>query len=132
MLDGSGQAWAQLPAYFEAINRDFHYLLTPVGAAMPNLHVATPVDTGVSGNQFKISGGVPGGQVSWLVTAVRNDPWLRDNGFQTETAKPEGEQGTYLYPEGYGQPAEAAVDYERQMQIAEQEPAAPQGEPANP
>jgi hypothetical protein len=132
ILDANGQAWAQLPAYFETINRDFHYLLTPVGAAMPNLHIAAPVITGVSDNQFKISGGVPGGQVSWLVTAVRNDPWMRDNGFETETAKPEGEQGTYLYPEGYGQPVEAGLSYQHQMDSPHYYPAAAEGEPATP
>ena len=105
-LDEQGGAVVLLPAYFEAINTDFSYQLTAVGAAMPNLHVSQTV----VGNQFGISGGVPGMQVSWQVTAVRHDPWVRDQGFLTEVDKPAQERGTYLYPEGYGQPTSQGRD----------------------
>ena len=39
VLNTNGEAWAELPDYFESINRDFTYQLTAVGAPMPNLHV---------------------------------------------------------------------------------------------
>lgn len=105
-MDTDGSAWVELPEYFEAINTDFSYQLTAVGAAMPNLHISKTV----SGNRFQISGGAPNMSVSWQVTAQRNDPWVRDNGFLTETLKPAEEQGTYLYPQGYGQPVEMGRD----------------------
>ena len=34
-LDPSGEAWVTLPSYFESINRDLTYQLTPVGAPAP-------------------------------------------------------------------------------------------------
>lgn len=105
-LDGDGTARVELPEYFEAINTDFSYQLTAVGAAMPNLHISKTV----SGNRFQISGSAPSMSVTWQVTAQRNDSWVRDNGVLTETLKPAEEQGTYLYPQGYGQPVEMGRD----------------------
>jgi hypothetical protein len=37
VLDGKGQATAELPEWFEALNRDFRYEFTAVGGAAPNL-----------------------------------------------------------------------------------------------
>jgi hypothetical protein len=85
VLDAAGEAWVQLPHYFEAIARDPRYTLTPVGAPMPNLHVAVEIQ----GNRFKIAGGVPGKRVSWRVEAIRNDPYMRYYGYQDEVPKPE-------------------------------------------
>lgn len=112
VLDGNGSAVVQLPDYFDAINIDFSYQLTPIGAPMPNLYVSQEVQ----GNSFQIAGGAPGMKVSWQVTAQRNDPWMRDQGFATEAAKPAEEIGTYLYPQGYGQPAELGRDYQNLLQ----------------
>ena len=36
-----------------------------------------------------------------------------------EVNKPAGEQGTYLYPEGYGQPPEMGLDYQRNRDLLE-------------
>jgi len=106
VMDENGSARVTLPDYFEDINIDFTYHLTTVGAWAP-VYVAEEINR----NQFLISGGKPGLKVSWQVTAVRNDPWVRDNGYQTEVEKPEYERGTYLYPEGYGQPIELGRYY---------------------
>ena len=35
VLDGAGSAWVELPDWFEALNGDFRYQLTPIGAAAP-------------------------------------------------------------------------------------------------
>jgi len=106
-LDGSGEASVELPDYFEAINRDPLYTLTPIGAAMPNLHVSAEV----SGNQFRIAGGVPGMDVSWRVEAVRDDPYVRSRGAPVEVIKSESERGLYQYPEFYDQPPERGTNY---------------------
>ena len=121
-LDAQGEATVALPAYFSALNTGpFRYQLTAIGAAMPNLHIAQEVQD----NTFRIAGGVPGKKVSWEVTAVRNDPYLRDHPVQAEVDKPAGEQGTYLYPEGYGQPAEVGLDYQRNRHLLERPEVAP-------
>jgi hypothetical protein len=108
-LDANGVAVVQLPAYFAAVNTDgYRYQLTPMGAAMPNLHVAREIQD----NGFVIAGGEPGMRVSWQITAVRNDPYLRDHRPQAETPKSEEEIGRYLYPQGYGQPDSLRMGYE--------------------
>jgi hypothetical protein len=105
ILDTKGEAWVQLPAYFEAINRDPRYTLTPIGAAMPNLHVAVEI----RGNRFKIAGGVPGRKVSWRVEAIRNDLYVQRYGYLTEQEKEDEIKGKYLQPELYGQPKERGI-----------------------
>jgi hypothetical protein len=107
VLDARGEAWVQLPDYFEAINRDPSYHLTAVGAPMPNLHVAVEIQ----GNRFKIAGGVPGKKVSWEVKAIRNDRWVQEYGYQAEQPKPREHRGKYLHPELYGQPKELGIYY---------------------
>ena len=107
-LNANGEATVRLPAYFSALNAGpFRYQLTAIGAPMPNLHIAQEIVNGA----FRIAGGIPGQKVSWEVTAVRNDPYLRDHPPQAEVDKPAAERGTYLYPQGYGQPAEKGLDY---------------------
>ena len=109
VLDASGAAWVGLPDYFQAVNRDFRYQLTPIGAAMPGLYIAEEV----SGNRFKIAGGKAGGKVSWQVTGIRHDPYAEANRIPVEVDKPAEEKGTYLHPEVYGQPKTMAPDYRR-------------------
>ena len=74
VLDEAGEAEVQLPSYFEALNIDYRYQLTAVGGPGPNLYVAQKI----SGNRFRIAGGAPGLEVSWQVTGIRNDTWVRD------------------------------------------------------
>ena len=97
-LDADGQAVVRMPGYFEALNRDFRYQLTPIGAAMPSLHVASEI----SANEFTIAGGVANARVSWEVTGVRQDPGALARPIVVEQDKPEHLRGKYLDPEAYG------------------------------
>ena len=121
LLDANGEAWVQLPEWFEALNQDFRYQLTPIGAPMPNLYIAQKIQ----GNRFKIAGGVPGKEVSWQVTGIRHDPFAERNRIPVEEDKPADERGTYLYPEGYGQPQEKGLDYRRHPELFREPPEAP-------
>ncbi|WP_141711786.1 hypothetical protein [Jiangella alba] len=103
--DDTGAATVELPDWFEALNRDFRYQLTPIGAAAPDLHVSGKVD----GGRFSIAGAQPGQEVSWQITGIRRDPWAEQNRVPVEHAKPETDRGTYLYPQGFGQPAELSL-----------------------
>ena len=104
-LDANGAAWAQLPDYFEALNRDFRYQLTPIGGPAPDLYVAREVEN----NRFQIAGGEPGLKVSWQVTGIRDDAAARANPLQVEVEKPDGKKGLYLDPEAHGQPAAQSI-----------------------
>ena len=53
----------------KALNRDFRYHLTGLGAPGLNLYVAAEVP----GNRFKIAGRGSGAKVSWQVTGIRQD-----------------------------------------------------------
>jgi hypothetical protein len=95
LLDKNGEAWVELPAYFEALNRQFRYNLTPIGGAAPNLHVAQEI----LGNRFRIAGGKRNIKVSWMVTGVRQDAYANAHRVKVEETKPAGERGKYLYPD---------------------------------
>ena len=82
-LGENGTARIALPDYFEALNKDFRYQLTPLSESMPNLHVKEPIRH----NEFMIAGGTAGGVVSWLVTGVRRDPYIEANPIVNEVEK---------------------------------------------
>src|SRR5438309_3670708 len=99
-LDEKGEAVVPMPDYFSALNQDFRYQLTAIGAPGPNLYVAQKIQ----GNRFKIAGGAPGMEVSWMVTGIRHDPYAEQHRSPVEQDKPADERGLYLHPELYGQP----------------------------
>ena len=100
ILDAAGTAWVQLPNYFESINTDFRYVLTPIGAPA-TLYVAQEIEN----NRFRVAGGTPGMKVSWEVKARRNDPYARAYHAPVVIEKQGREVGRYLQPSLYGQPA---------------------------
>jgi trimeric autotransporter adhesin len=106
-LDASGEAVIALPDWFQALNRDFRYQLTPIGAPGPNLYIAEEV----ANNQFKIAGGTPGSKVSWQVTGIRQDAYANAHRIPLEVEKAPADRGRYLYPEVIGQPETARIGY---------------------
>jgi hypothetical protein len=113
ITDANGEVVVELPAWFEALNRDFRYQLTAIGAPGPNLYVAQEV----AGGRFKIAGGQPGAKISWQVTGVRQDPFANKHRIPVEEEKPALEQGSYLHPDAYGQPDEKSVDWARNPEV---------------
>ena len=109
-LDDKGEAEIELPDWFGALNKDFRYQLTAIGAPGPNLYISEEISDVVTNysnnassnddcnNHFKIAGGNPGMKVSWHVTGIRKDPWANAHRIQVEEDKPEKERGYYLYP----------------------------------
>lgn len=104
VCDDAGEAWAELPDYFEALNTDFLYQLTCVGG-FANVYVAEEVHY----NGFLIAGGEPGLTVCWQVTATRNDPWAQDHPYQAVREKEAAQRGRLFYPQGYGYPEEMSI-----------------------
>jgi hypothetical protein len=124
VLDEMGEAVIELPDWFGALNKDFRYQLTAIGAPGPNLYIAEEISDGViigyGGNanstsnggyndRFKIAGGTPNMKVSWHVTGIRKDPWANAHRIRVEEGKPAKERGYYIYPELYGQPEEKGI-----------------------
>jgi trimeric autotransporter adhesin len=104
-LDAHGSGVVTMPEWFDALNRDFRYQLTAIGAPGPKLYVAEEM----KGNTFRIAGGKKGQRVSWQVTGIRQDAWANAHRIPTEEAKPAAEQGTYLHPELFGAGPEKAI-----------------------
>lgn len=109
-LDTNGEAVVVMPEWFGALNRDFRYLLTALGAPMPGLHIAEET----ADNRFKISGGMAGMKVSWQVTGIRQDAWANKNRIPVEEHKSEKERGHYLHPEVFGQAEERGINWANQ------------------
>jgi hypothetical protein len=100
ILDSNGEGVISLPKWFEALNTDYRYQLTAIGAAAPNLHVAQEI----ANHKFSIAGGAPAMKVSWQVTVVRHDPYAKAHPLVVEVKKSEKERSHYMHPEAYGAP----------------------------
>jgi hypothetical protein len=106
VMDASGEATVELPEWFDAVNIDFRYQLTPIGTPGPNLYIAEEI----ASNHFKISGGTSGMKVSWQVTGIRKDAWANAKRIQVEEEKSVKERGNYLHPELYGASPEKSIE----------------------
>jgi hypothetical protein len=119
VLNAKGEATVKLPDWFKALNQDFRYQLTPMGAPAPNLHIAEEI----TGNRFKIAGGRPRSKVSWQVTGIRYDAFAKAHRVPVEEDKPKIEGRHYLHPQLYGRPPEKSIAWARnpaQMQRLKQ------------
>jgi hypothetical protein len=114
VTDKHGVAMVVLPDYFEALNRDFRYQLTVIGQ-LAQAYVAREIEK----NHFVIRTSKPGVKVSWLITGIRKDAYANANRIPVEEEKPAEEQGYYLHPEAFGQPASKSIA------AAHQAPASP-------
>jgi hypothetical protein len=104
VTDKHGMATVVLPDYFDALNRDFRYQLTVIGQFAQAI-----VAQEIGNNHFVIRTSKPGVKVSWQVTGIRQDAYANANRIPVEEEKPATEQGTYLHPELFGQPASKSV-----------------------
>jgi hypothetical protein len=98
----AGVARVRLPAYFEALNRDFRYQLTVIGKFAHAM-----VAREIRHNEFVIRTDPGRVKVCWQVTGVRKDAWAEANRIPVEEAKPKAERGRYLHPELFGKRAGA-------------------------
>lgn len=71
LLDEGGEAWVMLPEQVPSLYKDPTYHLTAIGRPAPMLHVSSRERDG----RFKISGGSPGLEISWVVMGTRHDTW---------------------------------------------------------
>jgi hypothetical protein len=105
VTNGEGFATVTLPAYFQALNRDFRYQLTIVGSSFAQAIVAKEIQH----NQFTIRTNKPRVKVSWQVTGIRHDAYANAHRIQTVVPKTGADAGKYEHPELYGQPQSKSV-----------------------
>jgi hypothetical protein len=116
--DAKGEAVVTLPDYFEALNQDFRYQLTPIGQFAQAI-----VSEEIKDNRFTIKTDKPNVKVSWQVTGIRHDPYAQQHHITAEQDKTGDDTGKYLYPAAYGQPDSAGIDYAKnQLPPAPQQP----------
>src|SRR5215471_6185566 len=113
--DGRGEATVTLPDWFEAINRDFRYQLTVIGAFAQAI-----VATEISQNTFTVRTSAPNVKVSWQVTGVRSDRVMLTHPFKAEEEKPQFERGTYVSPGAYGLPEDRGAEWARRHEPVQQ------------
>jgi hypothetical protein len=104
VLDADGRADIELPDWFQALNRDFRYQLTCIGAFAP-VYVAEEIHD----NHFTIAGGAAGQKISWLVTGIRQDAYANAHRIVVEENKPPEAVGHYLHPTEMGMPASMSM-----------------------
>jgi hypothetical protein len=111
--DANGEAVITLPEYFEALNRDFRYQLTPIGQFAQAI-----IAEEISNNRFTIRTDKPGVKVSWQVTGIRRDAYAEKHRIEVEEDKGE-DRGKYLHPTEHGQPESKGIGYEEQQKMQE-------------
>jgi len=100
-LNSNGEATVELPDYFEALNKNYRYQLTPIGKYAP-LYIKEEIKD----SKFVIAsanGSVDAGvKISWQVTGIRNDAYARKNPIIVEEEKGINnrfKKGEYIHPE---------------------------------
>jgi hypothetical protein len=110
--DELGLATVQLPTWFEAENGDFRYQLTVVDERFAQAVVSKRI----AGHQFTIHTNASKIQVSWQITAVRQDGYAKAHPLIVEQDKPSTERGLYRHPEYFGQPKEKGIAWSRKTE----------------
>ncbi|PKL85606.1 MAG: hypothetical protein CVV22_06790 [Ignavibacteriae bacterium HGW-Ignavibacteriae-1] len=92
VTDASGYAVVTLPDYVEKINIDFRFQLTVIGDFAQAI-----ISKKIQNNQFEIRTDKANMEVSWLITAKRNDSYAKNNPFQAVSEKIGDDKGKLLY-----------------------------------
>lgn len=117
VLDAGGNGTVELPDYFTAININYSYTLTPIGAPSTT-YIAEEVN---ESGTFKISGGNPNQKISWAIYAERNDANIKHDTFSTavEVEKTAKQKGKYLNPIAHGKTNKDALFEVKEVEAIE-------------
>lgn len=119
VLGADGTASVDLPDYFTALNTDFCYQLTTIGA-----HAPVYISSKVKDNRFGIAGGTAGLGVSWQLTGIRQDDYAKAHPIVVEPPKSTEDRGTRQFVPAGSKANKMLVGPARQAQ-AEKAPTAP-------
>jgi hypothetical protein len=113
VLMKNGSAEVNLPSWFEMLNCEFRYQLTPLGKSAPDLHIERELESGT----FSIAGGNDGQRVCWQITGRRRDAWAEANPQSVELVKSDEDLGLYRHPELFGHGCDKSIDrFRRQFE----------------
>ncbi|MEW1913738.1 hypothetical protein AB0442_35825 [Kitasatospora sp. NPDC085895] len=104
-LDDTGRTAVPLPDRCDALNQDFRYQLTTIGAPAHELHISQEIHS----NGFAAVRGTPGGRAGRQVTGVRFDRRAQTNPAIPESVKSAEHRGLYLHPAAFDQPPEHGI-----------------------
>ncbi len=116
VTDELGLATVTMPDWFQAENTDFRYQLTIVDERFAQAVVSKRMEN----NQFTIHTNATNVQVSWQITAVRQDAYAKAHPVVVEQEKPASERGFYQNPELFGQPKEKQTEWARRPKAMQQ------------
>ena len=116
-LDSEGEATVELPDWFEALNRDFRYQLTPIGEYSP-LFVRSKVEVRalLDRRRRRRPGGELAGHGHPQGRLGRGEPDPRRGGQEGRR------KGRYLHPEEHGQKASKGIKLPKAAQRAMAKP----------
>jgi hypothetical protein len=100
--NAKGFAIVQLPKWFQALNEDFRYQLTPMGRR--GWDARAGIWKKIENNRFTIRTDRPRIEVSWQVTGIRHDPYANAHRIRVLVPKVGRAEGKYLHPQLYGWP----------------------------
>ncbi len=120
--DASGVATVTMPAYFDALNKDFRYQLTAIGTFAQLI-----VSKEITGNTFEIKSNIPNVKVSWQVTGVRKDVWANAHRVVPETEKATKDKGKYFHAKEYGKDDSFQIGLVKKKDIGRKKPEVIQG-----
>ena len=106
--DELGLATVTMPDWFEAENTDFRYQLTVVDERFAQAVVSKRI----ANHQFTIHTNASNVQVSWQITAVRQDVYAKAHPLVVEQVKGDKERGFYQHPELSASPRRSRLNGE--------------------
>ena len=117
IFDINGEAIVTLPEYYDAINKNPSYHLTPVGS-FAQLFIKEEMKNGA----FIIGGGSVGQKASWTVYSERNDAYLQKYPEKRNVVleKRESQKGKYFIPALFNQPQSKAINQSTKKKLVEQ------------
>lgn len=111
--DANGIAEVTMPAYFDALNKDFRYQLTSIGTFAQAI-----VKKELDGNHFTVQTSQPNVKVSWQVTGVRKDKFAEAHRVKEEVEKEPWNKGFYLHAKEFGLDKTKSIANRQQAQVS--------------
>jgi hypothetical protein len=122
--DAKGEAAVTMPTWFEALNGDYRYQLTPIGN-WTEAWIASELADG----HFTIASRQPKARIAWQITGIRKDAWAEAHRLDVELEKTPEQRGRFLHPVEHGKAESQGVDYETRQKQRRYASLGPRGSP---